>query len=256
MKTVGKEMVLPFVESRKLCYFNEYKALMEEECAIYSNGDASSFVLLQQYPYGPFASFIGFRRDFFIECLSELGDVHPTIHFAIPLPPGSPPPAPCDVPGRILYKDVYKAFAGGHTHGTRRADPSIRPCTKADREAVASFREEPHPHMIPLGAAFEEFVMTGDGEIYVYTDKSGRIVGYLSCCPEAGDIWDVVYIYVQPEHRSLGIGTKLAAYYLQEKRRNNQIPYYSGVTNPASEAAAVKAGFVLCGERYSGEFHR
>lgn len=256
MKTADKNEVLEFIKKDKLQFFNEYKAILEEECEIITDDNASSFMLLQNYSYGLFASFIGFNNDFFNSCLSLLEKDHKTVNIAIPMPPFQTP----DINNqeKLISRGVYKAFAGnGKTTDTENtiSDLSIRPLTKADEKIVSSFKEEKHSNMIQLDAAFNDLVVNNNGEIYGYIDKKGKLVGYLSCCPEVDNIWDVIYIYVQRRHRSSGIGTKLAAYYLHTKLKNNQIPYYSGVTNPASEAAALKAGFTLCGERFSYEYN-
>lgn len=171
-----------------------------------------------------------------------------------------PRQVPCVVSNqdKLISRGVYKAFAYNETLKNIdhiQSDTLIRLLTKKDKMIVSLFNEEIHSNMIPLDSAFDEFVLNDNGEIYVYMDSNGRIIGYLSCAPEADNIWDVVYIYVQPEYRSCGIGTRLASHYLRAKIQSNQIPYYSGVTNPASEAAAVKAGFTLCRERYSYEYH-
>ena len=255
MKAVNKERVLQFIGNNRLCYFNEYKAIMEEDCELYADDqEAISYLLLQKYPYGLFASYIGFHDGFFVKSLTELAGQHSTIHIAVPMPPHQAPKF-SDVSDRLVEKGVYKAFAGAGILPGIQQDKRIRHLNSLDRENVSLFQEEAHVNMIPLKAAFEEFVVDGHGEIYGYIDKGRGIIGYLSCGPEIDNIWDVVYIYVQPAYRSSGIGTKLASYYLHAKLEANQLPYYSGVTNPASEAAAVKAGFTICGVRYSYEYH-
>ncbi len=257
MKTVKKEAILPFIEADKLCYFNEYKSIMEEPCVFYAADDkiGPPFLMLQSYPYGLLASFIGFHDGFFIQAISELEKNHPTIHIVIPMPSSQYPNMHSN-PDNLIKKGVYKSFACCDRIPSLNEDRSIRSLTGNDQAIVSSFQEEKHSNMIQLDTALEEFVINGNGEIYAYFDANGKIIGYLSCAPELYNIWDVVYIYVQPEFRSTGIGTKLASHYLNAKLKANQIPYYSGVTNAASEAAAIKAGFTLCGTRYCYEYHK
>lgn len=257
LKIADKKKVLEFIKKDKLQFFNEYKAILEEECEIFTDDNISSFLLLQNYPYGLFVSFIGFNNVFFDSCLSCLKKDYKTINIAIPMPPFQAPNI-MNSQDKLISKGVYKAFAGNGKSiniQSNISDSSIRSLTKYDEKIVLSFKEEKHSNMIQLDAAFNDLVVNNNGEIYGYMDKNGEIIGYLSCGPEVDNIWDVIYIYVQRAYRSSGIGTNLAKYYLNTKLKNDQIPYYSGVSNPASEAAAVKAGFTLCGERFSYEYH-
>lgn len=70
LKIADKKKVLEFIKKDKLQFFNEYKAILEEECEIFTDDNISSFLLLQNYPYGLFVSFIGFNNVFFNSCLS------------------------------------------------------------------------------------------------------------------------------------------------------------------------------------------
>lgn len=256
MKIADKKKALQLITNNKLQFFNEYKAILEEECEIYADDDYSSFMLVQNYPYGLFASIIGFSDVFFDNCLSYLKKSYNSINIAISMPPSQTPNITNQ--DKLISKGVYKAFAGNDTSiSTQKSilPSSIRLLTEYDENLVVFFKEEIHSNMIRLDVAFNDLVLNNNGEIYGYINNNQEIIGYLSCCHEVDNIWDVIYIYVQPEYRLSGIGTQLAKYYLYAKLRDGQIPYYSGVSNPASEAAAVKAGFALCGERFSYEYH-
>lgn len=187
MKMVDKSIVLQFVKNNRLQYFNEYKAILEEECETLTDDDGSSFLLLQNYPYGLYASFIGFNNDFFASGLAYLEKIAKTVNVAIPMPPDKAPDI-SDYRDKLIYKGVYKSFAGISSIPVNDknlvSDSSIRPLTKNDQTIVDSFNEEIHSNMIPLEAAFHDLVVNGNGDLYGYTDKNGNLTGYLSCGPE------------------------------------------------------------------------
>jgi len=84
----------------------------------------------------------------------------------------------------------------------------------------------------------------------IISKEKDEILGYLSCANEYENVWDVDFIHVREDRRRQGLGTQLGALYAREKLRQNQIPYYSGARDEASEQTAVKAGFVCCRELF------
>ena len=192
---------------------------------------------MQNYPDGTSISLINFDA----ELLAEVVEKYDKINVIIPLKHEE------EININFNLKGIYKSFAYDGDVVSHSVNSHIRLLTKEDK---LYFPEGIQANRSNLSDAFAEFVLTGKGEIFGYFDEEGNLLGYLSCCREIDNIWDVVYIYVLPQHRSHGIGTALAAQYLIAKSNQGQIPYYSGVTNPASESAALKAGFKLCGLRY------
>ena len=250
MKKVNDEILLNIIKNDKLTYFSEYKIILEEEHDLYTNDEENAFVILQNYSYGSLISVINFNAKLLSEAIAFTGKPRDEISIVIPLKSDEKLHTENNSNLNLSQKAVYKSFAYNGSVLPHSSNKHIRLLDKNDLSLVNDFPEENHKNMLQLPDAFSEFVLNENGEIIGYFADDGSLAGYLSCCPEIDNIWDVVYIYVSPENRSRGIGTALAAQYLNSKGTRGQIPYYSGVTNPSSEAAALQAGFSLCGLRY------
>lgn len=249
MKQVDIKYALEFVAHNKLCYFNEYLSLLQEECTAFSNQEENTFLLVQSYAGKAYATLIGDDVSYYSYCLEKLMRDYAGMSLVIAMPAGETLKWDEEqYANRLRLKQVYKTFQG--TGLTTVYDNRVRKLHESDAELVEAFPEEDHKNMIPLIAAFKEFVLKGEGEIYGFVNDEGKLAGYLSCSLEIENIWDVVFLYVSPEYRSQGVGRALAGYYKTEKEKHGQIPYYSGVSNPASERVALNSGFVPCGKRY------
>ncbi len=249
MKTVKTHENLKEIYINKLCYFNEYKIIKQEEHILYTNDAEDSFAIVQQYPYGIFISLIHYDEQLLSEIINLFENQCNEISVSIQNEPEEKLNIN-EISKLLMPKKIYKSFAYDGIMLSCGLNNHVRLLNKNDECIVKAFPEEIRSNELQLTEAFSEFVLNDNGEIFAYFDNDNNMIGYLSCCPEIDNIWDVVYIYVLPKNRSAGIGQTLAAQYLLSKRQRDQIPYYSGVTNPASEAAALKAGFFLCGLRY------
>ena len=245
LKIADNEKLLTILRSDKLTYFNEYKTILQEKYVLYTNQAETAFAIIQHYSDSSLISLINFDAELLLEVIAFIDKPRDKIKVVVPLKNAEE----FEMENFVL-KGVYKTFAYEGTVSSHISEKHIRLLTKNDVSLVEAFAEESHRNMIQLSKAFSIFTLQKTGEIFGYFDENNVLLGYLSCCPEIDTIWDVVFIYVSPQNRSQGIGTALASQYLVSKRNQGQIPYYSGVTNPASEAAALKAGFKLCGFRY------
>jgi len=239
MKPITPERLYEILSAQRLRYASSLleleRKLFENEA--FANDGESCFALVTQYPHGPGAFFTDYDPGFIKQLLRRC----PRLNLSFDLPPG----AQLEI-GRIR---------------------GLKPCA-VSTESFACDGDAPaapiDPHIRLLAA--EEFdlvrpiVRCEDDikfaeKIFVWAE-GGQIVGYLCCSPSFADVWDVNHIFTLPEHRGKGIGTALAYAYLKTMREQGLVPYYSGVTNPASAAAARKAGFQLCGTRYAFTYKR
>ncbi|MDR2686897.1 MAG: GNAT family N-acetyltransferase [Oscillospiraceae bacterium] len=242
MKEIEPQALLERIRPRRLCYFTEYLDLTRPEALenyairCYANGDKSCHAMTWQYPKWNVANFIGYDRDFTREVLRRFGETEA----CWPLPREETPP---NVKLRGLrQKAVSYEFAYEDPMPEVPIDPHICLLEKeqfAPLRAIAP-RQDDLDHK-PLAFAWME---------------GGQPLGYLACGPMVEDIWDVGLVFTLPEHRGRGIATKLAYAYLKTMRERGLVPYYSGVTNPASAAAARKAGFQLCRTDYLFHYKR
>jgi len=241
MKQIESQTMLECIRPQRLCYFSEFIDLSRPEkiarlaMQCYANEDESCLATTWKYPSWNVASFIGYDKDFIREVLLGFGET--VVGFS--LPPGEILP---DIKLRGLRKtDVTENFAF-EGPAPDPIDPHVHLLEKDEFEPLRTIapRQDDLNHL-PLAFAWLE---------------NRQPLGYLACGPMVEDIWDVGLIFTLPEHRGRGIATKLAYAYLKIMRDRGLVPYYSGVSNPYSAAAAKKAGFQLCCTCHSYNYKR
>jgi len=239
MKQIEPESLYEILSAQRLRYIALLLELKRQlfKNEAFANESESCFALVTQYPYGPGASFTGYDPAFFKELLRR----YPKLDFSLALPPGIPSQVK-RMRGLKQNSVPSACFAYEGEAPAAPVDPHIRLLAKeefdllrpvADRQDDINYAEK----------------------IFVWSEGT-QIAGYLCCSPDFDDLWDVNYIFTLPEHRGRGIGTALAYAYLKTMREQGIIPCYSGVTNPASAAAARKAGFQPCSVSYAFKYKR
>ena len=238
MKQIDPRRLQERLYSQRLRYLSELNELAHGENEAFANDDETCFALVHQYPYGPCASFTGYDPAFFEQVLHR----YPSLNLNISLPPGQ---ALRVEPMRGLTQNgSYEYFAYEGEPPTAPIDPRVRLLAKEEHELVRPIMQ----HDAPI-------LNDPEALIFVCFDAE-QIVGYLSCSPEWEDVWDAGNVFTLPEHRGKGIGTALDYAYLKTMRERGFVPYGSGVYNPASAAAARKAGFELCCVRHAFNYKR
>ncbi len=114
----------------------------------------------------------------------------------------------------------------------------------ADKELFEAITAKPEKDRPPLHILFDIFVTKKQGYILGAFDNE-KIIGYLSFTQILPDVFDLDYIYVEPEKRKLRIGKNLAEAYKKYARDNNHIAYWSNAKNAASKNTALSCGFHL-----------
>ncbi|MCL2298826.1 MAG: GNAT family N-acetyltransferase [Firmicutes bacterium] len=237
MKQIEPEALYEILNADRLRYCCVLWELRQGNNEAFSNDDGTGFALVHRYPAWHFASFTGYDPVFLKEVLRR----YRKLNVSIEQPEGR---VLCVEAVRGLTPDPkpYECFAYTDEVPAGPFHPNIRPLAKEEYGLVRPIAEHPN-HIDYAEGLFAWF----DGE---------RPLGYLSCGPEVDDIWDVHRIYTLPDYRNKGIATALAYAYLKTMREQGLVPYYSGVTNPASAAAARKAGFAQCSTRYAFKYER
>ena len=232
MKEIDSQAMLERIRPQRLCYFGEYIDLMRPEaiekrairCYVNEAGDCAAVTWV--YPTWYVASFIGYDRNFTRELLRQYGKTEAYLT----TPPGETPPV-VKLRG-LRQKGVESSFAYEGDVPAAPIDPHIQLLEKEQFEPLRAIAlRQDDLDRKPLAFAWFE---------------DGKPLGYLVCGPTAEDLWDVGLVFTLPEHRSRGIGSKLAYAYLKTMRERGLVPYYSGVIHPHSAKAALKAGFRLC----------
>jgi len=232
MREIPPQAMLERIQPQRLCYFAEYMDLMRpEEIAkraiqCYANDDETCFAVTWVYPEWNVVSFISYDKEFCREVLRQ----YKTIDGSFTLLPGEALP---EIAVRGLkMKHSYENFAYEGPAPEAPIDPHVHLLDKDEFDPLRAIapRQDDLDHL-PLAFAWME---------------DGQPLGYLACGPTVEDIWDVGLIFTLPEHRGRGIASALAYAYLKTMRERGLVPYYSGVSNPYSAAAARKAGFQLC----------
>ena len=235
MKQIEPPALLERLRPRRLCYSQEYMDLLRPEVIAnraircYANQDGTCFAMTWVYPDWNTASFIGYDKAFTREVLRQFDETEACWS----LPPGEALPG-VKLRG-LRKKTVVESFACEGPMPQAPVDPHICLLGKeqfAPLRAIGQGHGD-HDNLNHMPQAFAWM-------------EEGQPIGYLSCGPMIEDIWDVGLVFTLLEHRSRGIATALAYAYLKSMRERGLVPYYSGVTNPASAAAARKAGFQLC----------
>ena len=246
MIAIKPEDLLRRIAPQRLCYSMEYLDLsspeMREKWAIacFSNHGGTCFAVVWQSPGWSMVNFIGCEKNFCKALLSRFKTAN--IAFVVP-------------PGKALQKVrihglkpkrtfAYESFARETPAPEAPIDPRIRLLAKEEYDLVR-----------PIVKQKEDLADECTVRAWL---ENGSVLGYISCSPCEGmaDIWDVNYIFTLPEYRGRGIATALAYAYLKDIREQGLVPYYSGVSNPASAAAARKAGFTHCCTRYAFNYKR
>jgi len=239
MKQLEPERLCERLSTQRLRYmslFHEVKRQLFENEA-FANDSESCFALVTHYPYGPAASFTQYDPVF----LKELLRRYPKINFSLDMPPGAQPQVE-RMRGLKQHSIPTVCFAYEGEAPAAPVDPHIRPLAKSEFDLLRPIVD----HQDNLVYAEKAFVWS----------EGAQITGYLCCSPNFDDIWDVNHIFTLPGHRGHGIGTALAYAYLKTMREQGLVPYYSGVTNPASAAAARKAGFQPCRTSYAFQYKK
>ena len=245
MKQIEPQTLLERLRPQRLRYFTEYHDLSQPETlknyaiCCYTNEAGSCFVMTWIYPKWNVANFIGCDNELAREVLRRFDETEA----AWPLPPGETPPG-IKLRG-LRQKAIQEAFAYEGPMPEASIDPHICLLEK-ERFAPLQAIGQGHGNHDNLNHTPQAFAWM----------EKGQPLGYLSYGPSIEDIWDVGLIFTLPECRGRGIGTKLAYAYLKTMRERGLVPYYSGVTNPASAAAARKAGFQLCRTDYLYSYKR
>jgi|GEM_PF-2826371 len=236
--TIDPQVLFKILNADRLRFSGALLALQQGGNETFANEDRSCFALVHQYPYGPFAFFTDYDLEFFRAVLRH----YPKLNMCIDLPPGTQLQA-----GRLRglkpYPQPYEFFAYEGDAPTAPIDPHIRLLAQSELELLRPVVQYENELDMPGIQAFAWF-------------EGDRIAGYLHCSPEYEDIWDVGFVFVAPEHRGRGIAAALYYVYLKTLREQGEIPQACGVTNPASAAAARKAGFQPCSIRYAFKFKR
>jgi hypothetical protein len=111
-----------------------------------------------------------------------------------------------------------------------------------DKNEFVQMTNEKIEHRPDLALLFDIFVVKRQGKILAAFDED-KIVGYISFVKMTNDCYDVDFVYISPEYRCKGYGTKLAYGYLSYVSSMNCNAYWSNAKNTASEQIAVKCGF-------------
>lgn len=235
--------LVEYLEKNKLLYFIEYKIIKYHQPAFdfeVFTYDGETFLLIQHMPYGTYASIINYNQETYDIYLKFLKENYEHFSLSITLSSTTENNNALKVENNVIYKTFI-----GEKKGIR--SDSIRRATNLDQKLIEAFKQENDKHIITLKDAFTEYVINSEskGEIFLCV-LNDLVIGYLICAEEFENIWDVVYIYVKPEYRNKGYGKMLASEYNFNKKSQNQIPLYTGVTNIASEKVALNSGFKLC----------
>ena len=246
MKEIEPQSLLARIAPQRLCYLTEYLDLSSPEMLAkwamecWANEDESCFAVVWQYPSWGNVHFIGYDKAFCKAVLSRFK----TTNVAFAYPPEEARPKVRIRGLKEKRRCIYECFTCEGPAPTEPINPHIRLLEKDEYDLVR-----------PIVRQKEDLQ---DKCVVLAWLENGAAIGYISYSLYEGmeDSWDVNYIFSLPEHRGRGIGTALAYAYLKDIRARDCVPYYSGVSNPASAAAARKAGFLLCGTRYAFTYKR
>lgn len=123
-----------------------------------------------------------------------------------------------------------------------KTSEGVRLLGPEDKEAFVCCSKEQIKNRPPLAVLFDIFVNRRQGQILAFF-REERIVGYLSFNTVADQVHDVDYIYVTPESRNQGIGSKLATAYARYAHDHGYCAYWSNAKNEASAKTAESCGF-------------
>jgi len=246
MKQIEPESLLQRIAPRRLCYSMEYLDLsspaMREKWAIecYADQTDTCFAVIWKYPEWSMVNFIGYEKNFCKALLSRFK----TTNVAFVVPPIEPLPKVRIRGLKPKRTFAYESFCCETPAPETPVDPHIRLLAKEEYDLVR-----------PIVRQKEDL---DDCCVVRAWLENGNALGYISYALYEGmeDSWDISFIFVLPAHRGKGIGAALAYAYLKDVREKGLAPYYSGVSNPASAAAARKAGFQLCCTRYAFKYKR
>ena len=243
MKQIDPQALLKHITPQRLAYSQEYIDLSQPEkiaqwaMKCYANDNETCFAVTWKYPDWNVVSFINSDDDFCRQFLRQFDQTE----VCLPLRPGQAPP---NIKLRGLrQKAIEQAFAYEGPAPQRPIDPHIRLLNHHELDLLLPLVRDPIELKTP-------------GMIAFTWHENETIAGFLHCNPDVADLWDVGFIHTLPEHQGRGIGTALAYAYLKTMCERGLVPYYSGVSNPASAAAARKAGFELCCARHVFNYKR
>ncbi len=259
MFPIGQDEALSIIKKDKLCYLSDYIALTSRggppPAAYAHEGTPGAALLLYQGGGGAQASVVNGPPAFALACLSWLSGAHERLRFTYTAP---------KAPARLNLGSAY--YTERITRTVRYASLAPRDIlwngliyqrfSRPDAPYARAFREDVKTDAPTLREAFQTHVLGGAGDVYAAMNPDHRVVGYLLCRPVVEDVWDVSYAYVLPAVRDHGIGTALVGYYAEQKRKEGQVPYYSGAFSPSSAKAVEQAGFSPCSESISADLLR
>ena len=246
MRQIDPERLLQRIVTRRLCYSVEYLDLsspeMRKKWAIecFASQDDTCFAVVWKHPGWSMVNFIGYEKNFCKALLSRFK----TTNVAFAVPPGEALPK-IHIRGLKPKRSfAYESFSCETPAPEAPVDPHIRLLAKKEYDLVR-----------PIVKQKEDLNDECMVQAWLEDDVALGYISY-SLYENMADSWDVSYIQVSPKHRGRGIGSALAYAYLKNIREQGLVPYYSGVSNPASAAAARKAGFQLCCTKYAFNYKR
>lgn len=119
---------------------------------------------------------------------------------------------------------------------------NVRLLDLGDMASFVGFSTENIANRPPLSVLFDVFVAKEQGFI-LGAFEDGTMVGYLSFFQMLPEVFDVDYIYVDPQKRGHGIGKALTNAYIKYALDRNQSAYWSNAQNDASKTTALSCGF-------------
>lgn len=103
-------------------------------------------------------------------------------------------------------------------------------------ELYKKFRKELDSEHAPYASCFRDI------RRYLLT-KDGKLTGYLRAECGYGNIYDVGWVFVQPDERGHGYAPMLVSYYARDCAEHGLFPSYGLAVTPESERVALKCGF-------------
>ena len=238
MRQIDPQALLDILRADRLRFCGMLWELNQGGNEAFASEDHSCFALVHQYWYGPHATFTGYDPAFLRQVLRR----YPKLGLCVDLPPGAQLQIE-RMRGLKAYSLPFEFFAYDGDIPAAPIDLHIRLLDESEFDLLRPLVRDEIELKTPGMQAFAWF----EGE---------QIAGYLHCSPCYEDIWDVGYVFTLPEHQGRGIGAALYYAYRKTIREQGETPYVSGVTNPASAAAARKAGFLPCSIRYAYKYKR
>lgn len=218
----------------------------EEPVACYE--DSNSIIFISKYDDTDDVTVVPmnytFDVDTFIKLLNE-NCTNPSILINIQkLSPEYVDKLDCALNETFEHKRTLEDYMYYSDNSDTATTSNIRFLDVSDKDLFTALPAEPVKNRPPLHVLFDIFVVKKQGYILGAFDED-RLVGYLAFNKILPNVFDVDYIYVDPDQRGKGIGKELGKFYAAYACENKHIAYWSNAKNDASKNTAMSCGFQL-----------